>query len=103
MNQQNEQQNNLGTVSLALGIGSAALVFSIGFCGVLGAQGGWLPLAGIPLFACGAASAFLGFLGFIVGTVGLFSNRSKTTAVTGVIISIMGMCLFLVFLAAIRS
>lgn len=96
-----DQQNQLGNASLALGIASASLVFGIGFCSLLGAQGGWLPLAGVPLLACGAASAFLGVSGVFLGAAGLFGKRSKGTAVTGMVLGLVGMCLFFFFLAAV--
>ena len=98
---QTEDSKTIGNASLALGVASAALVFGIGFCGLVGAQQGWLALAGTALWVCGASSAFLGFLGLILGVVGLFVNQSKATAVAGICLSFIGLCLFLLFLAAI--
>lgn len=95
--------NTLGNASLALGVASAALVFGIGFCALLGAQGGWLPLAGLPLLACGASSAFLGFLGLILGVSGLFGQRAKAPAIAGLVLSLVGMCLFFFFLTAVGN
>jgi hypothetical protein len=93
------QSNTLGKVSLGLGVVSAAFVFGIGICALTGIQGGWIgPLATV-LFICGASSAFLGLLGVLTGIGGLFSpGRSKVVAVIGIIISLMGMCLFVAFL-----
>lgn len=96
--------NTLGNASLALGISSAALVFGIGLCALSGLGHRWLGLAGTPLFVCGGASAFLGFLGAVLGGAGLFGgNRSLATAIAGLILGLMGVCLFFVFLAAIRQ
>lgn len=96
--------NTLGNTSLVLGIVSAALVFGIGLCALLGAQQGWLRVAGLPLFVCGASSAFLGLIGAGVGIGGLFGrNRTKATAIVGLILSTVGVCLFFAVLASIRS
>ena len=98
------QENTLGKVSLGLGIASAALVFGIGLCALLGVQQGWVAVAGVPLLVCGASSAFLGLIGFVLGVVGLFGrNQRKQTAVTGLILSLMGMCMFLLFLRGISG
>jgi hypothetical protein len=96
-----EQPNTLGNTRLALGVASAALVFGIGLCALIGAQQGWIGAFSVPLLVCGASSAFLGLLGSILGTAGLLGNRSKSTAVTGLALSLLGMCLFLVFLTAV--
>jgi len=98
-----QSTNTLGNASLALGIASTALVFGIGFCALLGVQGGWLPRAGVPLLACGASSAFLGLLGVVLGAAGLFGQRTKATAVAGLILGLVGMCLFLFFLTAVNN
>lgn len=104
MNNHPQNPNTLGNASLALGIASAALVFGIGLCALSGLGHRWLGLAGTPLFVCGGASAFLGFLGVILGSAGLFgTNRSRATAIAGLILGVLGICLFFVFLAAIRQ
>jgi hypothetical protein len=96
--------NTLGTAALALGIASAALVFGIGLCALVGAQQGWLPVAGSALFVCGASSAFLGFLGALLGTAGLFGRtRTRATAVVGILLGLLGVCLFLGALAALQA
>jgi hypothetical protein len=98
-----QQPNTLGNTSLGLGIASAALVFGIGLCALSGLGQKWLGLVGTPLFVCGGTSAFLGFLGFVLGAAGLFGgNRTKSTAIAGLILSLIGVCLFFAFLAAIR-
>ena len=75
------QPNTIGNASLALGIASLALVFGIGLCALVGAQQGWIGIAGTPLFICGASSAFLGFLGAVLGAMGLCGARkSRATA-----------------------
>ncbi len=100
-----QQPNTLGNASLGLGIASAALVFGIGLCALVGFQQAPQAVAALatPLFVCGASSAFLGLLGAVIGVGGLFgANRPKATAVVGLILSIIGMCLFLAVLASFR-
>ena len=104
MNDHSQNPNTLGNASLALGIASAALVFGIGLCALSGLGHKWLGLAGTRHFVCGDASAFLGFLGVVLGGAGLFgTNRSRATAIAGLILGALGICLFFVFLAAIRQ
>ena len=98
-----QQANVLGNASLALGVASAALVFGIGFCGLVGANQGWVAVAALPLLVCGFSSAFLGLLGAGLGVAGLFGGGGRNTAVAGLILSLLGMCLFLVFLVAING
>jgi hypothetical protein len=94
--------NPLGNASLALGIASAALVFGIGLCAWTGLTQNWIRLAGTPLFVCGGSSAFLGFLGFVLGVAGLFGkDKSKATAIVGMILGLIGACMFFAFLSAI--
>jgi len=96
--------NTLGNASLALGIASAALVFSIGLCALIGVQQGWIRVAAVPLFVCGASSAFLGLIGAGVGLGGLLGrNRTKAAAIAGLILSLIGMCLFFAILARIQG
>jgi hypothetical protein len=96
--------NTLGNASLGLGIASAALVFGIGICALTGAAQDWLNIAGTPLLVCGASSAFLGFLAFLLGFAGLFgSERSRATAIAGLVLGLMGACMFFLFLNAIGS
>ena len=98
-----QQPNTLGNVSLGLGIASSALVFALGLCALLGARQGWIQVAATPLLLCGASSAFLGLIGAVTGVGGLFgSNRSKATAVVGLILSGIGLCLFVLALAALQ-
>jgi len=90
-----QQSNTLGTASLVLSILSLALVFGIGLCALTGVAQQWIQLVGTPLFICGGSSAFLGFLGAILGATGLFGkNRSKATAIVGLILGLGGICLF---------
>lgn len=99
----NPPNNTLGNASLGLGIASAALVFGIGLCALVAAQQGWLRAGGTILFVCGASSAFLGLIGVFTGVGGLFgSQRSKATAVVGLVLSGVGMCLFFAVLGALR-
>jgi hypothetical protein len=85
-----------------MGIASLALVFGIGLCALVGLQQGWLPVAGTLLYVCGASSAFLGFIGLMLGIAGLFgSNRPKATAVVGLSLGLLGICLFFAVLAAV--
>jgi len=90
-----QQSNSLGNASLVLGILSAAMVFGISLCALTGVTQKWIQLVGTPLFVCGGSSAFLGFLGLILGIAGLFgSNRSRATAILGMILGLTGICLF---------
>lgn len=99
-----QHPNPLGTASLVLGIASAALVFGIVLCAWTGFAQNWIRLAGTPLFVCGGSSAFLGFLGFILGAIGLFGkDRTKATSIAGLVLGILGVCMFLGFLAAIGN
>jgi hypothetical protein len=92
--------NTLGNASLGLGIASAALVFGIGLCALTGVTQKWIQMVGTPLFVCGGASAFLGFLGTLLGLAGLFgNNRSRATAIVGLVLGLGGICLFFVILA----
>ena len=94
-----QSPNTLGNASLGLGIASAALVFGIGLCALTGVSQQWIRLAGTPLFVCGGSSAFLGLLAVILGVAGLFGkNRSRATAITGLVLGTAGACLFLIFL-----
>jgi hypothetical protein len=94
-----KQTNTLGNASLALGIASTALVFGIGPCALTGVAQNWIRLVGTPLFVCGGSSAFLGILGSVLGVAGLFGqNRSKATAIVGLVLGLSGACLFIVFL-----
>ena len=97
-----QQLNRLGNASLVLGILAVSLVFGIGLCALVGLQQNWLQVAGTPLFVCGASSAFLGLLGFILGIGGLLGgNRSRATAIVGLILGLAGICLFFGILSAI--
>ena len=98
---ENEPGGTLGKVSLGLGIASSALVFGIGICALVGAQGGWIgPLATI-LFVCGASSGFLGVLGVLTGLGGLLTARGfRSLAAIGMGASVLGICMFLGFLSA---
>jgi hypothetical protein len=102
-NQQPQQPNTLGNASLGLGIASAALVFGIGLCALVGARQNWIQVAATPLFVCGASSAFLGLIGAVIGLGGLFgSNRPKATAAVGLVLSVLALCLFAGVLASFR-
>lgn len=99
-----QQPNTIGNASLWLGIISAAFVFGIGLCALTGVNQKWIQLAGTPLFVCGASSAFLGLLSVFLGFAGLFGrNRSRTTAIVGIILGVMGVCLFFFVLSAIQG
>ncbi len=98
-----QRPNMLGNASLALGVASAAMVFGIGFCALVGANQGWVALAGVPLLVCGFSSAFLGLLGAGLGAAGLFGGGGRNTAVAGLILSLFGICLFVIFLAVLNG
>ena len=104
MSESPKQPNPLGNASLALGIASAALVFGIGLCAWTGVTQNWIRLAGTPLFVCGGSSAFLGFLGVILGVAGLFGkDKPKATAIVGLILGLIGACMFFAFLSAVGN
>ena len=95
--------STLGKASLGLGICSAGLVFGIGMCALVGMRQGWIAYAGTILFVCGASSAFIGLLGLVTGVGGLFERRStRTLSVVGILLSILGMCLFLAVLSQVQ-
>ena len=95
-----QHPNMLGNASLGLGIASAALVFGIGLCALTGVTQKWIQLVGTPLFVCGGSSAFLGFLGVILGLAGLFGkDRARATAIVGLVLGLVGVCLFFAILA----
>jgi hypothetical protein len=97
-----QQPNTLGKASLALSISSIVLVFGIGLCALVGAAQNWVGVVATPLFICGAISAFLGFIGAILGFAGLFgANRSRATAIVGLILGMSGICLFVAVLMAL--
>ncbi len=57
---------------------------------------------GTPLFICGGSSAFLGFLGAL-GLAALFGRgRSRATAIVGLVMGVMGICLFFTVLALVN-
>lgn len=98
------QPNTLGNASLGLGIASAALVFGIGLCALTGVAQQWIQMVGTPLFICGGSSAFLGFLGALLGLAGLFGKgRSRATAIVGLLLSALGMCMFFATLALVNQ
>lgn len=100
--QKPQSPNTLGNASLGLGIASLALVFGIGLCAVTGVTQQWIQLVGTPLFVCGGSSAFLGLIGAGLGFAGLFGRgRSRATAVVGLILGLLGICLFLTVLSMV--
>jgi hypothetical protein len=101
-----QQPNTLGNASLWLGIASAVLVFGIGLCALSGFRQSPQLVSALatPLFVCGASSAFLGLIGMLIGIGGLFgANRPKATAIVGIVLSIIGICLFFGVLSAFRQ
>lgn len=97
------QTSTLGRASLFLGIASSALVFGIGFCAVtlLGTPA-LLQASAIPLYVCGASSGFLGLIGALVGTGALFArNTERTSAIVGIVLGLLGICLFITTLAIV--
>ena len=94
--------NPLGIASLVLGVAASALVFGIGLCALVGLRQGWVRVAGTPLFVCGGSSAFVGLIGAVTGLAGLFGQRPKGAAIVGLVLSLLGLCLFFGFLASMR-
>ncbi|HLE23665.1 MAG TPA: hypothetical protein VI701_05085 [Anaerolineales bacterium] len=88
--------NPLGNASLALGIASSSLVFGLAVCALTAVRQGWIRLGATPLFVCGASGAFLGLLAVVVGAAGMFgASRSRGTAIVGIVLGLIGICLFL--------
>jgi hypothetical protein len=51
------------------------------------------------LFVCGGASAFLSILAFIIDLGGLFGgHKARATAIAGLALGLIGVCMFLLFL-----
>jgi hypothetical protein len=97
-----QEPNRLGNAAMGLGIASLVLVFGIGLCAIVGTQQGWVGLLGTPLYVCGASSAFLGLVGAGLGAFGLIGgNRSRATAIAGLVLGLMGLCLFIFVLQAV--
>ena len=95
MTEDSTRTNPLGNASLALGITSCSLVFGIGVCALTAAQQGWIRIGATPLYICGASSAFLGLLAVGIGGAGLMgSRRSRATAIVGILLGFVGLCLF---------
>lgn len=95
MTDDSSRGNALGNASLALGIASASLVFGIGICALTAARQGWIRVGATPLYVCGVSSAFLGILAVGIGAAGLFgAPRSRGTAIIGIILGLVGLCLF---------
>jgi hypothetical protein len=102
--QKTQHPNALGNASLGLGIASLALVFGIGLCAVTGVAQQWIQLVGTPLFICGGSSAFLGLIGAGLGIAGLFGKgRSRATAIVGLILGFLGICLFVTVLTLVGN
>ena len=98
-----QMPSTLVKTSLVLGITSAVFVFGIGLCALVGIRQGWIAYAGTVLFVCGATSAFMGLLGLVTGVGSLFDRRSsRTLPAVGILLSLVGMCLFLAVLAQVR-
>jgi len=98
------ETNKLGNASMVLGILSLATVFGIGLCALVGSAQGWIQLLGTGLYICGASTAFLGLIAAGLGFGGLFGSRhSRATAIAGLVMGLVGICLFLVFLRVVAG
>jgi hypothetical protein len=99
-----ERPNSLGKASLVLGILSISFVFGIGLCALVGLRQGWLGYLATLLYVCGTSSAFLGLVAAGLGMGGLFGrNRARAVAVAGLVLGLLGICLFIGVLAAVRQ
>ena len=97
-----DKPNQLGNASLYIGIASVALVFGIGLCATVGVAQGWVQLLGTPLYVCGASSAFLGLVGAGLGFGGLLGKgRAKATAIAGLLLGLLGICIFIFVLNSV--
>lgn len=97
-----DKPNQLGNASLYIGIASVALVFGIGLCATVGVAQGWVQVLGTPLYICGTSSAFLGLVGAGLGFGGLLGKgRSKSTAIAGLLLGLLGICIFIFVLNSV--
>ena len=97
------QPNTLGKASLILGILSITFVFSIGLCAGVGSEQGWLPAVGWLLFILGGTFAFGGLIAALLGFTGLFGrNRSRATAIVGLVLGVLAVFLFAAILNAVQ-
>ena len=97
------QPNILGKSSLVLGIIGSFFVVMVGLCAGVGKQNGWLEHVGALLFVVGGSFAFLGLLGGVLGVLGLFGrNRSRATAIAGLILGVFTVILFLAILNGVQ-
>ena len=102
MDSNQDKPNQLGNASLYVGIASVALVFGIGLCAMVGVAQGWVQLLGTPLYVCGTSSAFLGLIGAGLGIGGLLGRgKTKATAVAGLMLGLLGMCIFIFVLNSV--
>ncbi|MGD8457094.1 MAG: hypothetical protein PVF83_11975 [Anaerolineales bacterium] len=91
-----DKPNQLGNASLYVGIASVVLVFGIGLCAITGVAQGWVKILGTPLYVCGTSSAFLGLIVAGLGVGGLLGRgRAKSTAIAGLLLGLLGMCIFI--------
>jgi uncharacterized membrane protein len=97
------QPNTLGKSSLVLGIIGSFFVVMVGLCAGVGKQNGWLEQVGAILFVVGGSFAFLGLLGGVLGVLGLFGrNRSRATAIAGLLLGVFTVVLFIAILNGVR-
>ena len=97
-----DKPNQLGNASLYVGIASVVLVFGIGLCAMAGVAQGWVQILGTPLYICGTSSAFLGLIGAGLGIGGLFGRgKTKATAIAGLLLGLLGMCIFIFVLNSV--
>jgi riboflavin transporter FmnP len=93
--------NTLGKASLVLGILGSFFVFTVGLCAGVGHAQGWLKHVGALFFVLGGSAAFLGALAVVLGFFGLWGrNRSRVTAIVGLLLGAFAVWLFLVVVQA---
>ncbi len=92
-----KEPNTLGKASLVMGILGSIAVFFVALCAGVAQQQGWLPVVGTLLFIFGGTAMFVGLISTLLGFLGLFGrNRSRATAVAGLVLGIITVLIFTV-------
>ena len=100
---QPQQPNTLGNASLGLGIAASALVFLVGLVMIIFRNHEVVRKILTLLFIVEASGGFLGLLGLIIGAGGAFSgNRTKSTAIVGMVLSVLAMAIFAIVMLILR-
>jgi len=97
-----KESNTLGNFSLGIGVLTATTIFGVILCTAAGIAQRWIQIAGVPLFICASTVAFLGLIGIFLGVIGLFgANKPRGTAIAGLVLSVLTICMFLAALSSL--